>query len=120
MVPGFWTTALLYEPEKLTGKLPAILNVNGHEAEGKFTEYIQKRCISQARQGIVSLNLEWIGMGELAVKENLHWYNSHLDLAGYNGLGLFYLAMRRGVDFLWDHPNVDQARIGVTDRKSVV
>jgi hypothetical protein len=114
VVPGFWSTALLYEPANLAGKLPAILNVNGHEPEGKSAEYIQKRCINQARQGIVSLNLEWIGMGELAFKENLHWYNSHLDLAGSNGLGLFLLAMRRGVDFLWDHANVDHARLGVT------
>jgi hypothetical protein len=29
IVPGFQSTAILYEPEKLQGKMPAILNVNG-------------------------------------------------------------------------------------------
>jgi dienelactone hydrolase len=114
VVPGFQSTALLYEPETLSGKVPAILNVNGHEPEGKAMEYIQKRCISQARQGILALNLEWIGMGELANPENVHWNEAYLDLAGVNALGLFYLEMRRGLDYLWQHPNVDRARVGIT------
>lgn len=29
-VPGFWTSGLLYEPEKLSGKVPVVMNVNGH------------------------------------------------------------------------------------------
>ena len=29
-------------------------------------------------------------------------------------MGLFYLAMRKGLDYLYQHPNVDRARIGVT------
>jgi len=115
VVPDFWTTAILYEPDPLPGKVPAVLNVNGHVgAPGKAVEYKQKRCIQQARSGILALNLEWIGMGELAQKENAHWYAAHLDLAGANGLGLFYLAMRRGLDYLWDHPNADRSRIAVT------
>lgn len=114
VVPGFYSTALLYQPEVVNGRLPAILNVNGHEQEGKAMEYIQKRCISQARQGIVALNLEWIGMGELAAPENVHWNEAYLDLAGANGLGLMYLEMRRGLDYLWQLTYVDRARIGVT------
>lgn len=114
IVSGFQSTALLYQPQSSDAKLPAILEVNGHESEGKATEYIQKRCINHARQGILALNLEWIGMGELAVPENVHWNNSYLDLAGANGLGLFYLAMRKGLDYLWNLPNVDRTRIGIT------
>lgn len=114
IVPGFQGSALLYEPLNVRGKVPAILNVNGHEQEGKAMEYIQKRCINQARQGILALNLEWIGMGELAAPENVHWNEAYLDLVGANGLGLFYLEMRRGLDYLWQLPQVDRARIGVT------
>jgi dienelactone hydrolase len=115
IVPGFWSTAVLYEPENLRGKAPAILNVNGHVgAPGKAVEYKQKRCINQARQGIVALNLEWFSFGELAGKENEHWFAAHLDLVGANGVGLFYLAMRKGLDYLERRPNVDRARLGVT------
>ena len=53
-------------------------------------------------------------MGELNVKGNDHWFGAHLDLVGTNGVGLFYLAMRRGLDYLAENPNVDTSRIGVT------
>src|SRR5579862_6930327 len=33
IVPGFQSTAILYEPENLSSKIPAILNPNGHELE---------------------------------------------------------------------------------------
>jgi hypothetical protein len=115
IVPGFQSTAILYEPENLSGKVPAILNPNGHELElGKAAEYKQKRCINFAKRGILALSLEWLYCGELHVPENKHEFGAHLDLVGANGVGLFYLAMRRGLDYLYDHPNVDRARLGVT------
>ena len=115
VVPGFQSVALLYEPEKVNGKIPAILNVNGHVGPpGKSVEYKQKRCINFAKHGIMALNLEWFAYGELAAKGNEHWFGAHLDLVGLNELGLFYLEMRRGLDYLYDHPQVDRNRIGVT------
>jgi dienelactone hydrolase len=115
IVPGFYSVGILYEPEHMTGKVPVILNVNGHVGPpGKSVEYKQKRCIHQARHGILNLNLEWIDFGELTHKENQHWFAAHLDLAGANNLGLFYLAMRKGLDYLYQHPNADRTRIGVT------
>jgi len=115
IVPGFFTTALLYEPENLQGKVPAVLNVMGHFGEtGKAEEFQQKLCINQALRGMLALNPEWIGMGELNDPQNVHWFGGHLDLVGANLEGLFYFAMRRGLDYLWQHPNVDQKRIAVT------
>lgn len=115
IVPGFQSTAILYEPETIRGKIPAVLNVNGHVGRsGKAVEYKQKRCINQARMGILALNLEWIFMGELSHPENEHSFGAHLDLVGANAYGLFYLAMRKGLDYLYEHPAVDRSRIGVT------
>lgn len=115
IVPGFYSAAILYEPEKLEGKVPAILNVNGHVgAPGKSVEYKQKRCINFAQHGILALNLEWFNFGELAQPGNEHWFGAHLDLVGANALGLFYLEMRRGLDYLFNHPQVDRTRLGVT------
>src|SRR3990172_7261580 len=93
IVPGFQSAAILYEPETLTGKVPAVLNVNGHVgAPGKSVEYKQKRCINFAKRGMLALNLEWFSFGELAQKGNEHWFGAHLDLVGVNELGLFVLA----------------------------
>ena len=114
ILPGFETTAILYEPENASGKVTAILNVNGHDSKGKAAEYKQKRCINFARRGIFALNLEWLGFGELSQHENAHDFGAHLDLVGANALGLFYLAMRKGLDYLAEHPQVDHGRLGVT------
>jgi dienelactone hydrolase len=115
IVPGFFTTAVLYEPRPLTGKVPGVLNVMGHfDTSGKAEGFEQTFCINQALRGIVALNLEWLGMGESHRPENAHWFAAQLDLVGANGVGLFYLAMRRGLDFLYNDPDVDRSRIGVT------
>jgi len=115
IVPAFYSTALLDEPETMTGRMPAVLDVMGHfDTLGNKMEFEQKICINQALKGMIALNLEWIGMGELQQKFNEHWFDSQLDLVGMNGVGIFYLAMRRGLDYLASIPNVDPDRIGVT------
>jgi hypothetical protein len=63
---------------------------------------------------MLALNLEWLYFGELRHPENDHWFGAHLDLVGANAVGLFYLAMRRGLDYLHSHPQVDPERLGVT------
>lgn len=115
IVPGFQSSALLYEPEHIAGKIPAILNLSGHDGpQGYAYEFKQKRCISYAKHGIIALNLEWFSFGELAREGNDHWFAAHLDFVGANGLGIFYLSMRRGLDYLYLNPQVDRNRIGVT------
>ncbi|HUY12760.1 MAG TPA: dienelactone hydrolase family protein [Terriglobia bacterium] len=115
IVPGFYGTALLYEPAHLSGKVPAVLNVMGHfDTLGNTVEFEQKFCINQALRGMIALNPDWLGMGELNQSGNEHWFAAHLDLVGMNGVGLFYLAMRKGLDYLAQDPNVDQRRIGMT------
>jgi len=114
VVPDFYTTAVLYEPESPSGKAPATINLNGHAPNGKAAQYKQKRCINNALQGMYALSLEYLGMGENYIPENNHWAGSHLNLIGFGATGLFYLAIRRGLDYLCSHPNVDAKRIGVT------
>ena len=114
VVPGFHSTALLYEPTKIVGRVPAILNLLGHEPDGIGVEYEQKRCINFAKRGIIALDLEFIGFGELANPGNAHDFAFQLNLVGSNALGLFYLSMRRGLDYLSGSQQVDTSRIGVT------
>ena len=43
-----------------------MLNVNGHDRkDGKAVRYKQLRCINLAKRGMLALNPEWIGMGQL-------------------------------------------------------
>ena len=114
VAPGLKSTALLYEPDSVKERAPAILNLVGHDPQGNFTEYEQKRCINFAKRGVMALSLGWFGFGELNQPENSHDFGGHLDLVGSNGLGLFYLLVRRGIDYLASLPQVDASRIGVT------
>ena len=114
VLPGLWTAALLYEPESLGGKVPVVMNVNGHDRKnGKAADYKQARCINQAKRGMLALNVEWLGMGQLNTDGFNHYRMNQLDLCGTSGLAPFYLAMSRGIDILLAHPNADPARVAV-------
>jgi hypothetical protein len=113
-VPGLWIPALLYEPDNLSGKVPVTLNVNGHEGVGKAVAYKQIRCINQVKRGMIALNPEWIGMGQLRSTNYQHYRMNQLDLCGNSGVAPFYLAMARGLDILLAHKNADPSRVAVS------
>jgi hypothetical protein len=113
-LPGLWIPALLYEPEKLAGKVPVYLAVNGHDPIGKSAPYKQIRCINLVKRGIVVLNVEWLFMGQLRTDNYAHYRMNQLDLCGTSGLAPFYLSMKRSLDILLAHPNADPARVAVS------
>ncbi|HEV2133286.1 MAG TPA: hypothetical protein VGR47_03405 [Terracidiphilus sp.] len=114
IVPGFYSTAVLYQPEHLEGKVPAVLDVLGHFPTGNSMPFQQKLCINEVLRGMIALSLAFVDQGELKVDGNQHYFGSDLDLVGVSGVGLFYLAMRRGLDYLYDDPHVDRNRIAMT------
>ena len=113
-VPGLWIPALLYEPDSLAGKVPVMLNVNGHEGIGKSVPYKQIRCINQVKRGLLVLNTEWLGMGQLRGVDYEHYKMNQLDLCGTSGVAVFHLAMARGLDVLLAHKNADPQRVAVS------
>jgi len=114
-LPNLWIPALLYEPIPTQAKIPAILNVNGHVGPpGKSTDYEQLRCINLAKKGVLALHPEWFYFGELAGEDYKHNRMAYLDLCGISGLSTFYLAMRGGLDVLYDYASTDPNRVGMT------
>ncbi len=112
-LPGLWIPALLYEPTNLSGKTPVVMNVNGHDGTGKAARYKQIRCINQAKRGMLALNVEWLGMGQLNASGLMHYRMNQLNLCGTSGLAPFYLALERGLDVLLDHEFADPSRVAV-------
>jgi len=112
-VPGLWIPALLYEPKNLSGKVPVFLNVNGHDRNGMAADYKQTRCINQAKRGIISMNLEWVGMGQLNTPGFNHYKMNQLDLCGTGGIAVHYLSQKRALDILLQQPHADPKRVGV-------
>lgn len=112
-LPGLWIPALLYEPDMLSGAAPANLLVNGYDANGKQAPYKQIRASNLAKRGMLALNIEWFGMGQLSGTNYSHYRMHQLDLCGTSGITPFYLAMKRGLDILLAHKNADQTRVSV-------
>src|SRR5690606_31497106 len=112
-LPGLWIPALLYEPATLEGKVPVVLNVNGHDPVGKAAVYKQIRCLNQAKRGMLALNVEWIGMGQLRTPGFSHARMNQLDLCGASGLAPFYLCLERAIDLLLAHEHADPSRLAV-------
>lgn len=113
-LPGLWIPALLYIPDNLgDAKVPACLNVNGHDPNGKAADYKQIRCINQAKRGMLALNVEWLGMGQLRSEGFVHYRANQLDLCGTSAVSVFYLAMQRGLDVLLTHANADPSRVAM-------
>ncbi|QDU94296.1 alpha/beta hydrolase family protein [Lignipirellula cremea] len=113
-LPGLWIPGLLYEPTNLKGKVPAVMNVNGHDrTHGKANRSKQTRCINLAKRGMLALNLEWVGMGQLRGPGFNHYSMNQLDLCGASGLAPHYLAMKRALDLLLEHEHADPQRVAV-------
>ncbi len=113
-LPGLWIPALLYEPTADVGKIPAILNVNGHAGPGKALPYEQMRSINLAKRGMLALHPDWLFYGELNHADLCHNRMAYLELCGISGLSVFYLAMKRGLDVLEMYPKTDKGRIAMT------
>jgi dienelactone hydrolase len=109
-----WIPGLLYLPEKLEGRVPVAIHVNGHATEGKAVNYKQLRSINLAKRGLLVLNVEWFGMGQLRTSGFAHGRMNQLDLLGASGLAPFYLALQRAVDVAVALDHADPRRIVVS------
>ncbi|NLH99533.1 MAG: hypothetical protein GX446_08560 [Chthonomonadales bacterium] len=126
--PCNYVTSLLYVPDDLNGRAPAVLFLCGHAAEGKGYPEYQRVCQLLALHGFVVLAQDPIGQGE-----RLSYWEPDLnraligactlehDHAGAQcvplgwALARFFLHdARRSLDYLAARPEVDPERIGVT------
>jgi hypothetical protein len=114
-VPGLRIPAQLYRPHPLSRRpTPVMLALTGHEPEGMATEYARARCVSLARRGVITLNVEFLGYGKLGRPGLSHERMHLLDLVGTPGLSVFYLAARRALDVLLSVEGADPYRVGVS------
>lgn len=112
-LPGLWVPAALYVPTNLEAPAPVALNVNGHEEEGMTAPYKQLRCINQAKRGVIVLNVEWLGTGQLRTDDFNHYRMNQLELCGTSGLAPFFLSIKRALDVLLSLEGADPTRVAV-------
>ena len=127
-MPGFFVTGCLFIPKSTGGKLPAILNVIGHNQEAFRDELYQIVYLNLVKKGFVVLAIDPIGQGE-----DVQYYDPKIQFSsiGYTVIEHCYFGNQcflsgvspgryfawdgiRGIDYLQTRPEVDPNRIGVT------
>ena len=102
-LPGLWIPALLYEPEKSIGKVPVVLAVNGHDAQGQGGGLQANPLHQLAKRGMIVLNVEWFGMGQLQTPGFNHWSHESARPVRHERPGPVLPDMSRGLDVLLAH-----------------
>ena len=116
--PGIYVTALLYVPDG-KGPFPAVLQMHGHNPEGKFGINPQNMSIALAKEGYVCLTVDAFGTYERAHKcyeKQGHggFLGASLFPIGESLMGAQIVDNMRGVDLLQSLPYVIKDKIGAT------
>ena len=104
-------SAVLYEPDKLEERSVSLTSTGMKTARWSSTRIC---CINMAKRGMIVLNVEWLGMGQLRSAGYRHGVMNQLDLCGSSGLAPFFLSMSRGLDILLANEHADPKRVVVS------
>tara|TARA_Y100001980_G_C14556806_1_gene350615 strand:- start:26862 stop:29000 length:2139 start_codon:yes stop_codon:yes gene_type:complete len=125
-VPGFYVPAVLFIPEGISGKAPAIVNPIGHSPTSFRRDVYQHKIINLVKKGFIVLAYDPIGQGE-----RLQYYDGELGksifptnhehsypgaqcyISGYSSAKYFVWDGIRAIDVLLSRPEVDPTRLGM-------
>lgn len=127
-MPGYYVTGCLYVPDGLRGKVPAVLNVIGHNQEAFRAPLYQVISYNLVKKGMIVLAIDPPGQGEhvqyfdpetnfssigYTVVEHCYFGNQCF-LSGSSAARYFIWEGIRAIDYLVSRKDVDPQRIGVT------
>jgi cephalosporin-C deacetylase-like acetyl esterase len=126
--PGLYVTGCLYLPSKITNRVPAILNVIGHDQESFRAPLYQTINTNLAKKGMIVFAIDPPGQGEhvqyydtsikfssigYSVIEHCYFGNQGF-LSGISSAKYFIWEGMRAIDYLIERKEVDASKIGVT------
>ena len=126
--PGFYVTGSLFIPSVRKAKLPAVLNVIGHEQESYRAPLDQVLILNLVRKGMIVFAIDPLGQGErvqyfdpkinfssvgYSVVEHCYFGNQCF-LSGVSPAKYFIWDAMRAIDYLLTRKEVDPDRIGMT------
>jgi dienelactone hydrolase len=113
---GLRVPAIVYRPEKIHGRIPAIVVVNGHGAD-KTSWYSWYTGVEYARAGAMVVTYDPIGEGERndEHKDATGEHDKVIDVPGVPERmgGAMVTDVMQAVSYLRSRPEVDPKRIGV-------
>lgn len=108
-LPGLYVSGSLYRPAKGKGKLPVVLNPDGHFAKGRYREDCQYRCAALAQMGSIAFSYDlfgWDGESLLQIESKDHRRSFVQSIQALHAI--------RILDYLLSLKEADPTRVAVT------
>ncbi|HEX5024664.1 MAG TPA: acetylxylan esterase, partial [Agriterribacter sp.] len=108
ILPGCWINGSLYKPAKYKGKIPVILNPDGHWEKQRYRPDCQYRCAALARMGAMAFSYDLFAWGEslLQFKQADHRRSLAMTIQALGGI--------RILDYLLSLKDADTSRVAIT------
>ncbi len=106
--PGLYVNGSLYRPLHIKGKIPVILNPDGHFERHRYRADCQLRCAAEARMGAMAFSYDLFAWGESLLQFKFEDHRTPLAQT------LQILGGIRILDYLLSLKEADTARVGMT------
>lgn len=108
ILPGVWINGSLYKPLKFKGKIPVILNPDGHWEKQRYRADCQIRCAAMAKMGAMAFSYDLFAWGESLLQFKIEDHRRSLAMT-IQALGAI-----RILDYLLAQKDADTNRVAIT------
>lgn len=108
ILPGVYINGSLYKPAKYKGKIPVILNPDGHWQQQRYRSDCQYRCAALARMGAMAFSYDLFAWGESQLQFEEADHRKSLSMT------IQALGSVRILDYLLSLKDADTSRVGIT------
>ncbi len=108
ILPGVWINGSLYKPAKYKGKIPVILNPDGHWEKQRYRADCQYRCAAFAKMGAMAFSYDLFAWGESMLQFKYEDHRRSLSMT------IQALGSIRILDYLLAQKDADTNRVAIT------
>jgi dienelactone hydrolase len=108
ILPGVYINGSLYRPAVVKGKIPVILNPDGHWEKQRYRPDCQYRCAAMARMGAIAFSYDLFAWGESMLQFKYEDHRKSLAMT------IQVLGSIRILDYLLSLKEADTSRVAIT------
>jgi hypothetical protein len=108
ILPGVYINGSLYKPLQYKGKIPVILNPDGHWEKQRYRPDCQYRCAAMAKMGAMAFSYDLFAWGESTLQFAFENHRKSLSMT------IQALGSIRILDYLLSLKDADSSRVAMT------